>query len=98
MRSFIIPDAGNSITANDIENGILRITVEFKNYFPSESGHITISYGQKQSKEISFTHKTGRSHVLGIGKSVMEALKLKPGGKVKFTELVPRKHFILEKL
>ncbi len=98
MRSFTIPDGENSITAKDIANGRLRITVTFKDYFPSESCEIAISYGDEQTKTISFYHRVGRSHVLSVGKDFMNKVQLKPGNRVKVTELAPRKHYLLEKL
>jgi hypothetical protein len=97
MRSFIIPSANNSITEEDIKTGVLRITVEFKEYFPDGSGELLIEYG-KVSKTVKFEYREGRSHRLSVGRPFMINLGLTSSSKLKFIEVVPKKFFLIEKL
>jgi hypothetical protein len=98
MRSFTIPSADNAITDADIKSGILRITIEFKEYFPGESGELMISYGKSLVKNVKFEYREGRSHRLSVGKSFMTNLGLTSSSRLKFIEVIPKKHFLIEKL
>jgi len=86
IRSFIIPAAGNSITDSDISGGQLRITVDFKDYFPQNSCHLRIIIGDEMYNA-SFTYKVGRSHVLKMGKRAMEKLGVESYGSVRFKKI-----------
>ena len=52
--AFIVPSAGNSITQKDIEKGVLRITVEFKHYFPSVDSTVLLLIGNVE--KLSLIH------------------------------------------
>lgn len=79
---FILPKPGNSITEEDIKKGQLRITVDFKKHFPSESKTVKIKYWGK-THIVSFTYKDGRSHILKVGKDFMEKLNINSRSKIK---------------
>jgi len=85
-RTFIIPSSGNTITASDISGGQLRITVDFKEYFPKEDGRLKVIIGDEMYIA-SFTFKIGRSHVLRIGRNAMEKLGVEPYGIVQFKKI-----------
>lgn len=90
QRDFVIPASGNEITENDIDKGYLRITVDFKRYFPKESCDVTVLVGGQRSQR-RFTNRDGgdkrRSHLLKLGGDLIAELGIKPGGKVKVTVL-----------
>ncbi|MCX6244657.1 MAG: uracil-DNA glycosylase [Bacteroidetes bacterium] len=85
-RSFIIPSSGNSITDSDISAGQLRITIDFKDYFPKESCRLKVIIGG-ETYNASFTYKIGRSHVLRIGGKAMEKLGIEPYGSVRLKKI-----------
>lgn len=85
-RSFIIPSGGNMITEGDIKGGKLRITVEFKDYFPKSDCRLQVVI-KEEIYDASFTYNVGRSHVLRIGKRAMEQLSVEEGGKVRFRKI-----------
>ena len=85
-ESFTIPKPGNSITKKDIEKGILRITADFKEFFPPQDSTIKIKVGTV-TKNIQYEIKEGRSSLLKIGRDVIKALNLKNGDSVRFEKL-----------
>ena len=97
-RSFIIPDIENRITKKDINAGRLRITVEFKHYFPRQSCQISVSTQTVTKKLVSFTYREGRSHVVQVGKDIMESLGIYEGDRVKFSIIKPKKRYFLQKI
>ena len=86
-RCFVVPSTGNSITDSDISGGQIRITIDFKEFFPKADCRLKVIIGDNNEHNASFTHKIGRSHVLRIGKKAMEKLGVKPYGSVRFTKL-----------
>lgn len=98
MRTFTIPSTGNEITESDIETGVLRITIEFKEYFPSESGELVISYGRTLVKKVPFEYRDGRSHRLKVGRAFMINLGLNSLSRLRFRVVIPKEHFLIEKV
>lgn len=94
--SFVLPAAGNSITAEDVKKGYLRITVDFKRYFPGSSTDVSVSIGGRQF-HVRFEHRDGRSHLLKIGREGMQALNLSAGAMVK-VEVVGSNAYRLSRL
>jgi uracil-DNA glycosylase family 4 len=86
FQSFIIPSGGNMITEGDIKGGRLRITVEFKDYFPKSDCRLLVVI-KEENYDASFTYNVGRSHVLRIGKRAMEQLGVEKGGEVRFRKI-----------
>src|SRR5690606_1855623 len=84
-KTFVIPSVGNKISKVDVDNSQIRITVEFKPFFPSKSGKVRIII--KNEYDCTFSHKGDRSHVLRLGKNAAAELGLKVGDSVKFTEV-----------
>jgi uracil-DNA glycosylase len=84
--SFIIPSAGNSITQGDVNKSQIRITVDFKEFFPAKSSEIFIEYKQ-EIFQIKYTYRFNKSHILRLGSDLATRIKLKPGMKVKMTVL-----------
>lgn len=83
MKTFIIPANGNSITEKDIEKNTLRITVDFKPFFPSQNATIELFVNNKWH-HATYIIKEGRSSLLRVGKEVLDQLQLKPNQSVKF--------------
>lgn len=92
--SFTIPAPGNSITENDASKNQIRITVDFKDFFPSESTDILIEY-REMIYPVKFTYRTGRSHILKLGKKLAENINLRAGMRIKFT-LIERYKYRIE--
>jgi len=94
--SFTLPAPGNSITETDITKHRLRITVDFKSYFPDQNARLTFEYFG-QVYQVSFIHKGNRSYLLNLGKALSNKLALIQTSKLKFT----RKrldYYVLEKV
>lgn len=85
-RNFIIPSSGNSITDSDIGSGQLRITIDFKEYFPQNSCQINVIIGEEKYSA-TFTYRIGRSHILRFGKKAMKKLGVEPYGSVRFKKI-----------
>lgn len=83
MKTFILPANGNSITEKDIEKNTLRITVDFKPFFPSQNATLQI-YVNNDSYPATYIVKEGRSSLLRVGREVMNQLQLKSNQSVKF--------------
>lgn len=81
-KSFAIPKPGNSITKKDIEKGQLRITVDFKAYFPNQSRVINIKYMGK-NYSVNYIHKEGRSSILRVGKNFFDKMRVRPESHLK---------------
>lgn len=80
--SFILPADKNRITSNDIDKGYLRITVDFKHFFPESSQEVSVFTGQSW-KPVRFTYREKRSHLLHIGQIGMEELDLSANDQVR---------------
>lgn len=93
---FILPSDGNQITFTDIEEGRLRITVDFKHFFPSSSQKVFVRVGVI-TKEVSLRFRENRSHVLQIGQELMQKLELTEGNRVCF-EILGVDSFRISKL
>lgn len=78
---FILPSEGNTITRTDIDSGRLRITSDYKSFFPTSSTKAFVRVGDI-SKTVSFQFREDRSHVLQIGHELMEKLKLSEGDRI----------------
>lgn len=94
--SFTIPKPGNFITEKDIEKGVLRITADFKNFFPPQNSTIKIQVGNV-TKSTPYEIKEGKSSLLRIGRDLMSALKLKPGNRLQFEKLHEGNGFEIKK-
>ncbi len=81
-RSFTIPASGNAITPNDIAQNQLRITVDYKKYFPSRHSDVTVEIGGIRARA-RLNCPERRSYRLRLGKEMMGRLGLKSGGSVK---------------
>ncbi|MDT0675122.1 hypothetical protein [Autumnicola musiva] len=81
-KTFVIPKPGNSITKKDIEKGQLRITVDFKDYFPNQSRVVNIKYLGK-NYSINYIHKEGRSSILKVGKNFFDKMRVRPETQLK---------------
>lgn len=86
--SFIIPSVGNSITEKDIEKGYLRITADFKKYFPISNRTVQVRIDDNQWS-VNFKYKEQRSHLLQLGMECMSNLKIEAGDKVKISMTGP---------
>ncbi|WP_313375333.1 hypothetical protein [Chishuiella sp.] len=82
-KYFIIPSNGNSITQNDIKKKTLRITVDFKDYFPAIDSIVEIQIGDKKF-HAKYTYKVGRSSLLRLDEEIIQLLNLKPNQRLKF--------------
>lgn len=82
--TFILPKAGNSITDKDILKGQLRITVDFKKYFPKHSKDVKIKYLGK-NKVVSFVYNETRSSILNLGKEFMTLYGIDSRSRIKVT-------------
>lgn len=80
--AFSIPSTGNSITAGDVSKNQIRITVDFKEYFPSQSSEIEIEY-LDQIYSVKFNYRYNKSHILRLGSKLADRIKLKAGMNVK---------------
>lgn len=85
-KTFVLPKAGNTITQSDIAKGVLRITVDFKEYFPTKDSIIEVWVNDKKF-EVNYTLKEERSSLLKIGKEVIDLVGLKANESVKFEKL-----------
>lgn len=93
---FYFPVDKNKITANDIKRSQLRITVDFKKFFPPQSCNITAVI-RGVTSEVSYTIQEKRSDILRFEKDSYSRLELKDGGRVKITKLGTT-HFQFEKV
>lgn len=84
-KTFVIPSVGNKISKVDVDKNQIRITVEFKPFFPSKSGNVKVII--ENEYDCTFSHKGDRSHVLRLGKDASTELGLKEGDSMKFTVL-----------
>lgn len=82
--SFSIPSAGNSITAEDVSKNQIRITVDFKEYFPSQSSEIEMVY-LDEIYSVKFNYRFNKSHILRLGSKLANRVKLKAGMTIKMT-------------
>ena len=95
-KQFILPAPGNSITEKDIDKGYLRITVDFKEFFPSSDRTIQITIADRQ-RPVSFKFKDSRSHLLKIGRQGMDELRIKEGDRVQ-VDILNNYHYKLSKV
>lgn len=84
--SFVLPDSGNSITENDIDKGVLRITVAFKSYFPAQDSLIGIVF-KGETYQVKYVKGSSRSDLLRLRKGLISKIGLKANDKVKFTKI-----------
>ena len=82
--SFVIPSYGNKITKTDIKNNLLRITVDYKNYFPDKSCYINVNISDCLYN-VWFGYRDKKSHVISLRKEAMTNLKIKEGDLIKIT-------------
>ncbi|WP_409028878.1 hypothetical protein [Gracilimonas sediminicola] len=80
--SFVLPAKKNRITSNDIEKGYLRITVDFKQFFPDSSQDVSVFIDQSW-RTVRFTYRENRSHLLHIGQTGMDELDLSANDQVR---------------
>ena len=84
LKSFILPKPGNNITEKDIQKGQIRITVDFKGYFPRQSQLVKIKYLGK-NKTVNYTYREERSSLLNVGQDFMEKLRVNPKSRLKIS-------------
>src|SRR5690606_18366946 len=84
-KTFVIPSVGSKSSKVDVDKNQIRITVEFKPFFPSKSGNVKVII--KNEYDCTFSHKGDRSHVLRLGKDASTELGIKAGDSMKFTVL-----------
>lgn len=82
IPSFVLPAQKNRITSNDIEKGYLRITVDFKHFFPESSQDVSV-FISRSWKSVRFTYRENRSHLLHIGQVGMDELDLSADDQVR---------------
>lgn len=92
--TFTLPAPGNSITVSDAKKNQIRITVDFKEFFPSKSSEILIEYREK-IYHLKFIYRINRSHILKLGKELAERINFKAGMRLKLT-LIERNKFRIE--
>ena len=80
----------------DIDKNQIRITILFKEYFPSIDMELKININAKEFY-CSFKKRIGRSDILRLGKAAMEELKIKSGQKIQFTK-ISFNNFHIEKI
>jgi len=85
LRSFFVPEGNNAISRNDIEKGMLRITMLNKKWFPESDTTINIVFANS-TKQVNFKKNGHRSDRLYVGKDFMEKLKITTESKLKFTQ------------
>lgn len=86
VNHFILPSNGNSITQNDIKKKTLRITVDFKDYFPANDSTVEIQIGN-QIFYAKYTYKVGRSCLLRLNDEILSLLNLKANQQLEFEVL-----------
>ena len=96
-KHFIIPSNGNSITQNDIKKKTLRITVDFKDYFPANGSTVKIQIGDKLFHS-AYKCKEGRSSLLKLNDEILNLLQLKENQRIKFEVISKHNHYILSKM
>lgn len=96
-KEFILPSHGNSITENDIKKKTLRITVDFKDYFPTRDAIITIQIGDEKFNS-KYSLKEERSSLLKLDEKMIRLLNLKPNQRLKFEIISEQKHYILSNM
>ncbi|MCD4696912.1 MAG: hypothetical protein K8S16_11810, partial [Bacteroidales bacterium] len=82
--SFILPAPGNSITESDVKKNQIRITVDFKEFFPSKSTEILIEHSKK-IYQVKFNYRFNKSHILKLGRELAERINLRAGMRIKLT-------------
>lgn len=92
--SFSIPSVGNSITAGDVSKNQIRITVDFKEYFPSQSSVIEIEY-LDEIYSVKFNYRFNKSHILRLGSKLANRVKLKAGMTIKM-DIIGKNKFRIE--
>lgn len=92
--SFTIPSAGNSITQGDVDKNQIRITVDFKEFFPAKSTEILIEY-KKEIFNVKFSFRFNKSHILKLGKNLANRIKLKAGMSINMT-VIDKNKFRIE--
>jgi hypothetical protein len=100
VGGFVLPSSENSITEKDIKKGVLRITREFWNSFPTSDAEITLRYfvnDEPSGVIVNFKENSPRSHLLRIGQKVISDLNLKARCRVQFKRLGPAE-FLIQKL
>ena len=91
---FTIPSAGNSITQGDVDKNQIRITVDFKEFFPAKSSEILIEY-KKEIFNVIFSYRFNKSHILRLGNNLATRIKLKAGMSVNMT-VIDKNKFRIE--
>jgi len=93
-KSFILPGTGNSITANDISKGILRITSNAKHFFPDKDAEVGITINDVKF-EAHYKKRIGRSDILYLGKDNIKSLNITSKARLLITK-VSRFSFLIE--
>jgi hypothetical protein len=70
---FIIPAPGKSITERDVSKRQIRITKDFRKYFPKNNSKLNVVINGI-SYPTSFYYREGRSHIWNLGKEIVSKL------------------------
>ncbi len=81
MPIFILSAERNEITAKDLVKGYLRITVDFKHFFPATNQLVFVTIGSER-REVKFSCRDNRSHLLHIGQDAISYLTLTDGDRI----------------
>ncbi len=84
--SFSIPSSGNLITQGDVSKNQIRITADFKEYFPSQSSELEIEYLEKVYR-VKFYYRINKSHILKLGNLLANQINLKVGMTINMTKI-----------
>lgn len=83
---FTFPDSGNDITATDIKNNRIRITVNFKRYFPQNSQKVKLLFNNMEY-ECSYRVRPGKSNILTLGKNLVLKMNLTSNDSILFQKI-----------
>ncbi len=82
--TFTIPSPGNSITEGDVSKNQIRITVDFKKYFPARSTELLLEF-QQEHFNVKFNYRPNKSHILKLGNKLATRMRLEAGMKINMT-------------
>lgn len=96
-QSFVLPARGNTITKHDISKGYIRITVDFKPYFPDHDSTMIIAYTSGE-KSVKFVQRDWRSHLLMVGRELFQATGFNIGDRLEITVIEPERLYYIRKI
>lgn len=93
---FTLPAQGNSITEIDVKKMQIRVTKDFKKFFPKSDSKLTV-YINGTPYVTSFRYREGRSHIWYLGKEIASKIQLKPGSEIVIRKYPDSKFEIVAK-